>query len=440
MDKYRVLHLIPYVVLAIILGQIAGCAGYEHGYTTSRYAGQWLQLSESGTSTLPGDVRLQIERNYDPALDTLVASKGLPDYIHVVNTESLELVYLSEDKVYLLKRAGLSVNSKLVKTYAATEVINAGYIKGAATQVKPRKKRAKPVVAKVPAPRTQAPVAALPEPVKKQSDAQFLQMQRQNKWAVIVGISEYQHAGKNGLTNLIFANDDAKAFATSLRNLGWDLSRIKLLVNRQATEKNIRIALESWLTKAGPDDQIILFWAGHGYPDPENPEKVYLATYDTDLAIPATGYRMDRVRSALEEIGAKNVLLLADTCHAGKLITRGERGISIIPQIARMKREKRVPKGWVFMVGADTDRQAIEHTSWTNGAFTHILLKGLRGEADGFQSAGAKDTVVTMGELKAYVSAQMPDETQKVLGVAKRPVITTSTGDPDIWNMTLQVK
>ncbi|MCP4623925.1 MAG: hypothetical protein GY850_10380, partial [bacterium] len=106
----------------------------------------------------------------------------------------------------------------------------------------------------------------------------------------------------------------------------------------------------------------------------------------------------------------------------------------------KMSRENEVPKGWIFMVGADTDRQAIEHTSWTNGAFTHSLIKGLSGEADGFQSAGANNGVVTMGELQAYMNTAMPDETQKVLGVAKRPVITTSSGDPDIWNLTLQDK
>jgi len=260
-------------------------------------------------------------------------------------------------------------------------------------------------------------------------------------WAVIIGISKYQYSGQNGLTNLIFADDDAKAFARTLRNLGWNESHIKLLKNEEATKRNIEIALESWLTKAGPNDQIILFWAGHGFPDPEDPEKVYFACYDTDISIPATGYRMDRVRSALEEIKSKNVILLADTCHAGKLITRGDgsRGISIVPEINKMARDQKVPKGWIFMVGADTDRQAIEHTSWTNGAFTHSLLKGLNGEADGFQSAGAKDAIVTMGELKSYMNTAMPDETQKVLGVAKRPVITTSTGDPDIWNLTLHV-
>jgi hypothetical protein len=277
-----------------------------------------------------------------------------------------------------------------------------------------------------------------PSPQKKHQ-APYSNISQGQSWAVVIGISEYEHSGRNGLNNLMFADDDAKAFARSLRNLGWNENHIKLLINGEATQRNIMIALESWLTKAGPNDQIILFWAGHGFPDPEDPEKVYFACYDTDISIPVTGYRMDKVRAALEEKKSKNVILLADTCHAGKLITRGERGISIIPQIEKMQREQKIPNGWVFMVAADTDRQAIEHTSWTNGAFTHSLIKGLSGEADGFQSAGAKDGIVTMGELKDYMNISMPDETQKILGIAKRPVITTSTGDPDIWNLTLQI-
>jgi len=259
------------------------------------------------------------------------------------------------------------------------------------------------------------------------------------RWAVIIGISQYKESGHNGLTNLIFADDDAKAFASVLmKHLGWSESHLKILINEEATDRKIKVALESWLTKTGPDDQIVLFWAGHGFPDPENPEKVYFACYDTDIAIPATGYRMDRVRATLEEHKARNVIVFVDTCHAGKLVTRGNRGFSIAPGIENMRRLKSIPQGWIFMVGADTDRQAIEHTSWTNGAFTHSLIKGLTGNADGYESVGSKDGIVTMGELRAYLNTAMPDETQKVLGVAKRPLITTSSGDPDIWNLALQ--
>ncbi|MEK7269340.1 MAG: caspase family protein [Planctomycetota bacterium] len=260
-------------------------------------------------------------------------------------------------------------------------------------------------------------------------------------FAVVVGISKYKNAGKAGLTDLLYADADAQAFAGRLKALGWPEDRVKVLLNEKATRNDVLVALESWLTKAGPEDTILLFWSGHGYPDPDDPEKVYFACHDSDLSIPATGYRMDHVRRAIEERNARNVIVLADTCHAGKLITRGtERAIAVEPYVQALKREGKTPKGWVFMVGADTDRTAVEHSSWSNGAFTHCLLQALSGKADGYESAGAKDGVVTMGELRAWMTSAMPDETQKVLGTAKRPIVATSSGDTGIWNLTLQGK
>ena len=411
------------IVAAVFL--FSACASYQHGYTMRRYQGQWLKIAKDPTTPLPGDTRLKLERDFDDALDVFVASKGLPDYIHVIDLKSIELVYLSENKVYRFKRPTLGVNSKIIKTYPVSEIVEAGYI---------------------PEPKALIQAAGSESEGQKRASAEKLVdasgavsgQDLKKKLAVIVGISKYQFAGPNGLTELIFADDDARAFAHVLKNLGWNNSHIKLLVNEGATRRNVMIALESWLSKADRNDQIVLFWAGHGYPDPEDPEKVYLACYDTDISIPVTGYRMDRVRIALEERRARNVVLLADTCHAGKLITRGDRGLSIVSHIDKMNRQQNIPRGWIFMVGADTDRLAIENSSWSNGAFTHCLLKGLGGEADGFQSVGPQDGIVTMGELRAYLNTVMPDETQKVLGVAKRPVITTSSGDIGIWDLNLQ--
>jgi hypothetical protein len=285
----------------------------------------------------------------------------------------------------------------------------------------------------------EGPQAVSSEPVRTETPAPALPAGASgDRFAVVVGIAEYEHANRGGLSNLIYADDDARAFADILLRLGWSRSHVNLLVNEQATRRNVLIALESWLTKAGPSDQIVLFWAGHGFPDPADPEKVYFACYDTDVTVPATGYRMDRVRAALEEREAKNVIVLADTCHAGKLITRGRRHVSVVPGIQRMRRERTVPKGWIFMVGADTDRSSIEHTSWKNGAFTHCLLQGLSGKADGHLSVAPRDGIVTMRELKAYLSTVMPEETLKVLGVARHPVILTNSGDPDIWDQELK--
>ena len=257
-------------------------------------------------------------------------------------------------------------------------------------------------------------------------------------YAVIIGISEYLYSNQN-MGNLPFADDDAQDFYDILtKRFGWENDHILRMINQEATKREIEIALESWLTKAKASDLIVLFWSGHGFPDPENPENIYFACYDTDPNIPATGYRMDRVRRNLEERNAKNVIVFADTCNAGKLITRGINDYKKFTLVSHQKND--IPDGWIFMVGADTDRSAIEHSSWTNGAFTHCLKKALSGEADGYGSAGPKDGIVTMGESRAYLYSVMPEETFRIIGVSLHPVISTSTGDPDIWDLNLQMK
>jgi len=105
-----------------------------------------------------------------------------------------------------------------------------------------------------------------------------------------------------------------------------------------------------------------------------------------------------------------------------------------------IQRKRPLPKGWIWMVSSETDRQAIEHSSWSNGAFTYCLLQALGGAADGHESAGPRDGAVTMGEVRAYMRSVMPRETRRVLGVAKHPQIITSSGDPDIWNLTLRAR
>ena len=112
--------------------------------------------------------------------------------------------------------------------------------------------------------------------------------------------------------------------------------------------------------------------------------------------------------------------------------------LAVLPGLRSMQQQGTIPKGWVFMVSADADRQAIEHSAWQNGAFTHCLLQGMGGAADGFEGLGSKDGIVTLGELRGYLTGAMPEETLRVLGVAKHPLITTNSGDANIWNLTLQ--
>ncbi|MFV9646121.1 MAG: caspase family protein, partial [Desulfobacterales bacterium] len=180
-------------------------------------------------------------------------------------------------------------------------------------------------------------------PVAVSFDSKAIGNKINRRWALVIGISKYKSSGINPLS---YADADAEAFHDQLRKFGWLKSRTRLLTNAKATKQNIEIALESWLSEALPNDLILMFWAGHGIPDPANMEHVYFACYDTIPSIPATGYRMDRVVESLKERGVRNVVVLADTCHAGKLSTRGSRGIRVNPYVDGLKKKRQVAKGW----------------------------------------------------------------------------------------------
>ena len=260
------------------------------------------------------------------------------------------------------------------------------------------------------------------------------------RFAVIVGVSAYKHAGEAGLSRLEFARKDAEDFARALEQQGWSPDRIKVLTDQEATKRDVEYALETWLRRVRHDDMIVLFWSAHGWPDPADSEKAYFACYDSRPSDPSSGFRMDQVRRMLDERNARNVVVIADTCHSGKVIKAGDsRAIAVRPALDAMKRNDQIPKGWVFIASADPDRKAYEDKAWANGALTHVLLEGLHeARADGYQSAGTRDGVVTLGELRAYVKDRMAEESLDIIGARLDPLFYTTSGYPQIWDLSFR--
>ena len=67
------------------------------------------------------------------------------------------------------------------------------------------------------------------------------------------------------------------------------------------------------------------------------------------------------------------------------------------------------------------------------GCFPKPQRKLARGPAAGNLSS-------RMRSRRQYMIVVMPEETQKVLGVAKHPLITTGSGKLEIWNLSLKAE
>ncbi len=82
-----------------------------------------------------------------------------------------------------------------------------------------------------------------------------------NRWAVIIGISDY--AGDE--YDLEYCDDDAWDFYNALINkYGWLPDHIIILIDDQATKANILDAINWMRINEGPGDEVVFFYSGHG--------------------------------------------------------------------------------------------------------------------------------------------------------------------------------
>ncbi len=231
------------------------------------------------------------------------------------------------------------------------------------------------------------------------------------RWALIVGISTYQHER----WNLKYAHRDAEALYDLIHKPsggGFDDKHICKLINEQATTRNVYRALRTFLKGPKAEDVVLIYLACHGAPDPDLPENVYLITYDTDPDdISGTAVPMREIDLSLQEnLKAERTIIIADACHSGVLGGKGLRSADETAPVNRyLQSLSESQAGGALLTSARSNETSREDEKWGegHGVFTYYLLKGMEGEAD----RNPKNGIVTVGELFDYVWEKVREAT-----------------------------
>ena len=233
-----------------------------------------------------------------------------------------------------------------------------------------------------------------------------------DRWAILIGISQYQHEH----LNLRYADCDAESLCQLLLSpIGGSFppDQICKLTNTEATTAAITRALRSFLKRPARHDLVIIYFACHGSPDPDRPENLYLITHDTNPRdIAGTALPMREIDLCIREnLLAERVIILADTCHsAGIANTIGRRSINdSTNQINRYLKEISQSKnGIALLTSAEANETSFEDRKWGggHGVFTYYLLRGMNGAADINQNGS-----VNLGELFEYVRENVQRDT-----------------------------
>jgi hypothetical protein len=186
--------------------------------------------------------------------------------------------------------------------------------------------------------------------------------------ALIVGNNDYRR-----LPNLRSAVGDAEAVAQVLTSrYAFRAEDVTLLLD--ADRRTILVALEDLRHKLGPDDRLLIYYAGHGEIDPVT-EEGFWQPVDAEPGRQFTWIANDDVRRYLKGMPAKHVLVVADSCFSGSL-TRSAGAYASIPK-----------DRFFTEIDASVSRKAIssggtkpvmDSGSQGHSVFAYYLLKALR--------------------------------------------------------------
>lgn len=160
---------------------------------------------------------------------------------------------------------------------------------------------------------------------------------------------------------------------------GFDVSTV---LNGGLVEVRRKIA--EICEKATEHDTLLIYYSGQGTLDRK--QRLILLVADSDPKhYLATGLEPNFILEHLREANCRSVVLIIDACHAGAFFTEN-RGI---------------PNGLYAITSCKADEMAFDTSS--GGAFSHVLIEGLRGAAADRDGDGR----VTIEELHVYVKNQL---------------------------------
>lgn len=133
-------------------------------------------------------------------------------------------------------------------------------------------------------------------------------------FGLIIGTDHYQDPKLPGLDNPI--RDAEKLRKTLLENYTFSEGNIILLRNPQRID--IVIALDNLAKKVTPKDNVLIFYAGHGFWD-EMANVGYWLPSDAYLSTTANWFRNSTLVDYLKTIHSKHTLLITDACFAGSI-------------------------------------------------------------------------------------------------------------------------
>jgi hypothetical protein len=137
----------------------------------------------------------------------------------------------------------------------------------------------------------------------------------------VVGTNDYQQWPK--LNNAV--RDAGDITNTLLKSYNFDFGNLTMLKNEQATRSNVYNALRALIEQVTPQDNLLIYFSGHGYFDPILSEGYWIPV---DAKVNSLGDYLSNsdLLKIIGNINSQHTFLIADACFSGSLFGETKRG------------------------------------------------------------------------------------------------------------------
>ena len=316
-------RLVPYVQGS---GGIKNNPSYGRWRTNYRGGDSFAAVMNWASHSLTALIRV---RNGQVEL-TVLESEGLNEddgQIHKVAVGHLKALRRTLDRGVRLERTTARLTPRKKPRTASARAQTPKTSRKSKASKKPRQATssstsARPARKKAPAPqvaRTRKSAESKLSPSRALDRAPSIEgLKFGNYYALVIGNNRYAD-----LPNLRTPVPDA-AVVSSLLELDYGFD-VEILAD--ATRSDIVMALNRYRGRLGAEDNLLVYYAGHGWFD-EEASRGYWLPVDAKQNDPSNWLSNATITDLIRVIPAKHVMIVADSCYSGTLT----RGISIRPQ------------------------------------------------------------------------------------------------------------
>jgi hypothetical protein len=253
------------------------------------------------------------------------------------------------------------------------------------------------------------------------------------KWALVIGIGQYQYPG---IKKLNYTAKDAQDFSELLTNSNYGRfkkTNVTLLTNAEATTTRIKSEIEHLSEVAKPEDLVVIYISTHGSPrDLTTLDINYIVTYDTNPdRLYTTSLPMVTVlNDASKLIRAQRMAIFLDTCFSGAATLAGafqgeaasqsaggargaadgSKGINFTATVSSNTLSQAVGNGQgrVIITASQSNESSWESHELKNGIFTYYLIQALK------QNNGLTPISEVFNSLRDQVSQRVRVEKNQI--------------------------